>query len=358
MSGIRAQIRFFLVAIVNHIAENCRSNFFIHSLALGLDTHFTYVAFGLKIQSSIECPELVPFTSDVVEQFEPHQIVSIRESALDPRDFESLTVNDWFRVEGDTLFFSIESIGRFRITDGKDIRFERDPTLPEGTVLDEDIRVFLLGSCLGTALMQRGHFVLHASVGIKNGMACAIMGHSGAGKSTTMGIAINLGWSLISDDLCAIYWQDDMPMVFPAYPQLKLNDDSANYLQIPDAKLKWINRFKSKKALKVPNEFSSQPIPLKSILALEMANDIQEWTMQPLSGIEKYLALHRNSYRQVFHSALGVDTGVNQHVSKLANYCEVAQFRRPARSTSFGMQHIDWMNQQVECKAGKSYVNG
>jgi len=184
----------------------------------------SYYGYGLLIQSPLEFPELVAASTSRKSPSAREPDVTIIEKAFD------------------------------------------DPALPEGTVQDSDIRIFLLGSCLGTVLMQRGCFVLHASVAARGNSAVAVTGDSGVGKSTSLGILLAQGWQLVSDDLCAITWDNETPLVIPAYPQLKLNHDSVCHLSLAEKDLVWINRFKSKKAYRVPNEFYKSPIPLHSIL--------------------------------------------------------------------------------------------
>ena len=67
--------------------------------------------------------------------------------------------------------------------------------------LGSDIRVFLLGSCLGALLHQRGVLALHASAIETDQGAVLFMGDSGMGKSTTLQAFIKRGYKMLADDI-------------------------------------------------------------------------------------------------------------------------------------------------------------
>lgn len=80
---------------------------------------------------------------------------------------------------------------------------------------------FILGSCLGVLLIQRGMLVLHASVVATDVGALAFLGNSGRGKSTLAAALHKRGHRVLADDHCALV-EGDEPQVVPAYPALKL----------------------------------------------------------------------------------------------------------------------------------------
>jgi len=118
------------------------------------------------------------------------------------------------------LRLSVEGIGRFRITDGERIGWER----ADAGVSDQDIRTFLLGSAVGALLIQRGMLVLHGNALEKDGQAIVCLGHSGAGKSTLAYALMEQGWRLLADDLVAV---SPDGRVLPGIPRIKLWHDAA-----------------------------------------------------------------------------------------------------------------------------------
>jgi hypothetical protein len=118
------------------------------------------------------------------------------------------------------LRLTVEGIGRFRITDGERIGWQR----ADAGVNDQDIRTFLLGSAVGALLIQRGMLVLHGNALEKDGQAIVCLGHSGAGKSTLAYALMQQGWRLLADDLVAVNGEG---MVLPGIPRIKLWHDAA-----------------------------------------------------------------------------------------------------------------------------------
>jgi hypothetical protein len=128
------------------------------------------------------------------------------------------------------LRLSVEGIGRFRITDGERIGWER----ADAGVSDQDIRTFLLGSAVGALLIQRGMLVLHGNALEKDGQAIVCLGHSGAGKSTLAYALMQQGWRLLADDLVAVTPEG---MVLPGIPRIKLWHDAAKAFGLDPAAL-------------------------------------------------------------------------------------------------------------------------
>ena len=128
------------------------------------------------------------------------------------------------------LRLTVEGIGRFRITDGERIGWQR----ADAGVSDQDIRTFLLGSAVGALLIQRGMLVLHGNALEKDGQAIVCLGHSGAGKSTLAYALMQQGWRLLADDLVAVNGEG---MVLPGIPRIKLWHDAAKAFGLDPAAL-------------------------------------------------------------------------------------------------------------------------
>ena len=67
----------------------------------------------------------------------------------------------------DDLRFTVEGIGRFRISKGEQIAWQR----ADLSVSDQDLRTFLLGSAFGAVMIQRGMLVLHGNALERGGQA-------------------------------------------------------------------------------------------------------------------------------------------------------------------------------------------
>lgn len=188
---------------------------------MAVGTVTLYQAFGMAWQSGhLQIPELplLPATEEAEltapALIEEEMAADWPELPAGPHDTPFLQM-----ARGD-LRLIVNDIGRFRITDGDRIAWQRE----DDSVSDQDIRTFLLGSAVGALLIQRGLLVLHGNALEKNGQAIVCMGHSGAGKSTLAYALMQQGWRLLADDLVAITPQG---CVLPGIPRIKLWHDAA-----------------------------------------------------------------------------------------------------------------------------------
>lgn len=131
------------------------------------------------------------------------------------------------------------------------------------------LRPLILGPIFALLLRQRGLLVLHASCVAINGMAVAFLGHSGYGKSTLANAFYQQGYRLLTDDVMALKVDDDKPIVFPAYPHVRLLPDAATSLGYEFKELGLIFDGSPKRNNLLKKQFSQQPLPLKHIFILE-----------------------------------------------------------------------------------------
>lgn len=260
-----------------------------------------YVAFGLSLASPMEFPELL--------------VAPRSEAAQDPADVEVLespALPDTGRPHGPGFFrFEIPAIGAFEIEDGARVRFAR----VEG-VSDDQARLYLLGSCLGCVLQQRGFVVLHGNAVSEDGRTCrVIVGHSGAGKSTAAAWHYREGAKILADDVCAVEWDaEGIPRVRPSYPQIKLWRASADLLDIPVDGLRRIYGRLDKFCIPLGDRFASEALPLTEVIELDPRSAVES----PVQGLQKVPRLLQHSYRFGFVKAMGLEPGYLKKVLRLA----------------------------------------
>jgi hypothetical protein len=85
----------------------------------------------------------------------------------------------------------------------------------------------LLGPVLGCVLRERGAVVLHGAVVRVNGRAVALLGASGAGKSTAALALVRQGASLLADDVTVLCHEGGRPRVQPGVPRIRLRPEPA-----------------------------------------------------------------------------------------------------------------------------------
>ena len=113
----------------------------------------------------------------------------------------------------DEVMFNVPNIANFYIKDGKKIIVS---PLDE---IDEDVlRLYILGTCMGTILMQRKILPLHGSAIEIDGKVYAIVGDSGAGKSTLASAFLKQGYKLVSDDVIAVSVSEENPIPYVTPP--------------------------------------------------------------------------------------------------------------------------------------------
>lgn len=129
----------------------------------------------------------------------------------------------------------------------------------------------LLGPIMGVVMRQRGTVCLHASAIAMGDRAIALVGDSGAGKSTTAAALARRGHAVLSDDVVPVRPDADRYMAVPAYPKLRLWPESAAALMgsadaLPPMMPGW-----SKRALDLAHHalnFQGTPLPLSAVYFL------------------------------------------------------------------------------------------
>ena len=127
-------------------------------------------------------------------------------------------ISGWPGDEADTVVWRRET--RLRVTASE---------ITVDTADDAFARQCVLGPGLGVLLHRRGLLVLHGSAVDIGGRAVVLVGHKGAGKSTTAAALVARGHRLLTDDLVAL---DAGGVVLPGPTQMKLWGASAAALGV------------------------------------------------------------------------------------------------------------------------------
>ena len=173
----------------------------------------SYFAHGLAIDSEIELPDLSP-------RWAVEGNARRVEFRIGPRLNETHCPTSNWLVDSEGLAFAVRS--------GRQILVE-----PFGEEQRDRVGLYCAGSCLGAALIQNGRLPLHANALVWKSKALLVLGHSGAGKSTsTAHLLRSEGFQLLSDDLCCIEERNGKAFVWPGPQRLRLWADALNLLQI------------------------------------------------------------------------------------------------------------------------------
>lgn len=274
---------------------------------------FALIAFGLRIDSALELPQLLPGDSSTPAD------ATIEFGEVPEHLPEAIASGVRFDSAPGQLLLRVDGVARYLITDGQRIVIERDPAAG-----DDDIRVFLLGSAFGALLHQRQDLVLHGSAIDWDGEAVVFMGHSGVGKSTTATAFRRRGHAVLTDDLCVVRAGPDGRMyAYPGFPQCKLWLDSLEKLDFSPDELTRIRQQIEKRAVPLGEDFSTTPLPVKKIYLLRTHN--KEGIEINLSeGPQKFNVLKNNTYRFGYLAGIDGKTGHFQSALKLAQQAPLA----------------------------------
>ncbi|MBE1444725.1 aldolase [Paenibacillus sp. OAS669] len=280
-----------------------------------------YEAFGFRIASEIPLPELPCETRRIDGSEADIEIRKGGKGKLADKLHESPFMHV---VEEGEVFFYVPDTAYYSIRDGRLI------TVSPVIGADEDlIRLYILGTCMGALLMQRGILPLHGSAVAINGKVYAIVGESGAGKSTLASTFLSQGYSLVSDDLIAVTLsgEDKQPVVTPSYPQQKLWQDSLNHLGMAAGEYRSIYGRETKFCVPVASHYVTSPLPLAGVI--ELVKTENELHLAPIGKLDKLQTLFCHTFRPFLIPRLGLMEWHFQTTSAIANHLSMYQLRRP-----------------------------
>ena len=217
---------------------------------------YSYLAYGLGIQSELPLPELVPGKAQID--------VVIRLGKVDFLEAENTNLERYTLATAEQVKLFYKDVGRFLVQGAREIIIDLLPGVEERVQ-----RQFILGPALGILLHQRGLLALHSSAIAVNGNAVAFLGESGEGKSTTAAAFYSRGYPVVADDVVAVEMAGGYPMVFPGFPRIKLWQSAAVFLGEDWETLPQLHPGIEKRGRYVTDSFSLASIPLARIYILE-----------------------------------------------------------------------------------------
>lgn len=281
-------------------------------------SHHDYIAYGLRLRSELELPELVrgePGEPDVEIRF--GEVPVTEEDGEDPRGVIRAT-----ETEVDLYW---KTVGGYRILRGREIVIDPAKGVDEGL-----LRVFLLGAAFGVLLHQRNHLVLHASAARVGDRAVAFVAWKRWGKSTTAAAMHARGHPFIADDIVAIDVADPArPQVIPGFPQIKLWPDAVASLGFGPEELPRLHSHLEKRSRLLGDGFVRSRCPLGAIFVLDKGERLE---LEDCGPQEAFSELIRHAYAARFGQKLLRATGLSDYFQKLvtlARHVPVYRLRRP-----------------------------
>ncbi len=279
-----------------------------------------YNVFGFSLRSNkIPFPELLEIDND-------RDIIDIEIIIKDLSNLwlELSDFGNRFVMNESLVMFKVPEIAIFLIEEGSRITVS-----PLNEYKEDVIRLYLLGSCMGAILMQRGILPLHGSAIAINGKAYAIVGNSGAGKSTLATAFLRKGYKLLTDDVIGVcFTKENVPIVIPAYPQQKLWQQSLDEFGIDSRKYKSVYQRETKFAIPIKDQFSSVSLQLAGVFELTFTEK-EEIELKQLKGLSRLQTLLIHTYRNILIPNLGLTNWHFTNSTKIINQINMFQLRRP-----------------------------
>lgn len=285
-----------------------------------------YLVFGLKVCSELSCPQL-----PAASFYEPD--VKIRFGSVPEILEDRIHSRPRFDVSATATLLRIPEVGRFLIADGRRIVVEPESSAEPGVV-----RLFLLGSSLGAVLHQRGIMPLHGSAVSHESGAIVICGDSGAGKSTTAAVLASRGYSILTDDITALWFKNGegfkkgKVMLAPGYPQMKLWQNTLQHLHIRHQDHERVRPGKDKHMVQITDSFETEPKAVHALFWLAK-QPVDAPAIQPLTGSARFNAVYRNVYRKAYVAALSPQRYFSQ-CQQIARHLSVFSLARPELDNS------------------------
>lgn len=281
---------------------------------------YNYTAFGLSLASEIMLPELVK--SDVVK----HD-VTIKLGKV-PDSFENIIISKPSRIIGkNKLIMDIPDIAKFFVESGSNITIE-----PYEDAKDEEIQLYLLGSCMGAILFQRGTLPLHGSCLNMQGQGILLTGISGAGKSTVTAALLSKGCgSMLTDDVAAVALSEDgCPIVYSSYPSQKLWEDALTRMdkKVSVRRLNRLSKELNKYAVPNRESFHNHPVVLRRIYEI-IPKVTTELRFEEVTGVEKLGVIIQNTYRRFFVRGFDCKEWHFRYCANIASNVTVCRIIRP-----------------------------
>lgn len=296
--------------------------------------HKSYQAFGLIIESELEL--LAPETTGT-----PDLVISYGTS---PRKLDETLIDvGWVKSNKTEAIVNIENIACFYVTNGNSIVIEN-----LGTDDEEQIRLYLMGTCMGAVLQQRGIIPLHGSCVCKDGKAFVITGDSGAGKSTTAAEFLKRGWKLMSDDVTPIVEDNGTYYARSTYPGQKMWQDTIDRSDNEDRVVQNIireNDGRQKFQLQARNSYINATLPLMYCVYLVPGSETL--MMDELLGFAKTDMLMRNLYRGFMVGDKAGRSAQLKTCIKLGEQVRLFLVARPVNEFT-ETKIVDWLISQVE----------
>ncbi|MFO7658950.1 MAG: hypothetical protein R6W78_17965 [Bacteroidales bacterium] len=243
---------------------------------------YRYKAFNLNVFSQLPVAGLAEHACEQPD-------IIIRKGVIPEELTHPLNKGVLFQASADEFLLKVDGLAKFYVQKGETITVEISDK-DSG----DDISAFILGTVFGALLHQRRLLPLHGSAVLYKDKGIVFSGSSGAGKSTIAAAFIEKGAKLLADDISLIGFNDNKAQVIPAFPGMKIWEDSLKALGKKPDEYNPIRKNLKKYLYPVP-KFHTKEAALSHIFIMS-AHNLDTFEITNLRGIEKFNALKNNTY--------------------------------------------------------------
>lgn len=223
-------------------------------------------------------------------------------------------------AEGEFLI-SVAGLGRVHIT-GASVVVDPAP----GRSVDE-MDYILHGWVPRLLRILREEFSFHASAVRSDRWALALMGLSGAGKSTTATALTRSGFELIVDDVLPVDLANGVPLAHGWPRPVHLTDIAAQHFKIP-VERRVGGRPDAKAVMTLPQ--AEGRWPLRLAVVLDKDDDATDLSVHHLSGAERLQALLPHTGGAELSASDGRASAYFAWITSIAAFTDVVRITRPA----------------------------
>lgn len=276
---------------------------------------YSYRAFSLNILSQFPVTGLEPVPVEEAD-------IMICEGDVPEKLPDAVNKGVLFESSAKGFLLKIDTVARYYAYEGRKIIIQ-----PSDVANATDVSAFLNGTVLGAVLHQRGMLPLHASTVNYKNKCILFAGISGSGKSTLAAALVKEGALLVADDISVIDFAKSSPGVLPAFPSIKLWEDSLRQLNISFKRLQPV-RDESRKYYLPVDKFSHNSVNIDHIFILKPHNRLNI-EIQALQGVEKFRVLKKHTYLFRGIPKTGLEKNHFRLVNQVASQVPVTLLTRP-----------------------------
>jgi hypothetical protein len=222
------------------------------------------------------------------------------------------------------FLLQVDQVARYLVRQGREIVVQI-----LGHASPAEVSAFITGTAFGALMHQRRMLPVHASTVLFRNKCLVFAGLSGSGKSTLAAALVRTGALLVADDISVIDFSGERPAVCPAFPTMKIWEDSLKHLGIPFQGLEPVRGELRKYYLPV-SRFDRSRTPIWHIYVITSHNQ-DELATRELHGIDKFRVLKKHTYLFRGLSKTGLELNHFTQVNQLAGKVPVIQLIRPNR---------------------------